>query len=178
MGLGPGPACCVGLSTALTPEEQARYQSEDAIREILDTCRTVAMVGLSADPRKASHFVASYLQYEGFHIIPVNPRQAEILGCACYPDLVSVPERIDLVNVFRPSPEVAGVVDQAIAAGAKAIWSQLKIADAAAAEKALAAGLRVVMDKCVKIEHGRFSGGLHWAGMNTGILSAKRRVRR
>jgi predicted CoA-binding protein len=174
MGLEPSASCGIGLNTALTPEQRERYQNEDVIRGLLTSCRTIAIVGLSSDPQKASYFVASYLQYAGYRIIPVTPRSGEILGCPSYPTLAAVPEKIDLVDVFRPAGEVSGLVDQAVAVGAKAIWTQLRIVDFAAADKALAAGLKVVMDKCVKMEHGRYHGGLHSAGMNTEILSARR----
>lgn len=177
MGLGSSTACSLSLNTSFTPEQQARYQNEEVIRELLDTVRTVALVGLSADTQKASYFVAAYLQYAGYQIIPVTPRKGEILGSPTYSDLRSVPVKINLVDIFRPAGEVAGIVDQAIAVGAKAVWTQLRIADFAAAEKALAAGLRVVMDKCVKMEHGRYQGGLHLAGMNTEIVTARRTKR-
>jgi predicted CoA-binding protein len=132
------------------------------------------MVGLSSEKQKASNFVASYLLYEGYRVIPVTPRGGEILGQRAYPDLKSIPEKVDIVDVFRPSSEVMGLVDDAIAIGAKAIWTQLRIIDFAAADKALAAGLQVIMDKCVKMEHGRYHGSLHWAGMNTQIITARR----
>jgi len=135
------------------------------------------MVGLSADRQKASFFVASYLRYEGYRVIPVNPRGGEILGERVYPDLVSIPDRVDLVDVFRPASECARIVEQAAGIHAKAVWTQLRIVNFEAAENALAAGLKVVMDKCVKMEHGRYGGSLHWAGMNTEILTAKKPLR-
>ena len=174
MGLGPGASCAISLNTVLTPEQQALYQDPDCIHDILSATKTVAMVGLSADRQKASYFVATYLQHEGYRIIPVNPRGGTILGETVYPDLKSIPDQVDLVDVFRPAGEVPAIVDQAMAIGAKAVWTQLRIVHLEAAEKARAAGLRVVMDKCVKMEHGRFSGSLHWAGMNTEIISARR----
>ena len=174
MGPGPGAVCSISLNTALTAEQRARYQDPDVIREILARSRTIAMVGLSADRQKASFFVASYLRYEGYRIIPVNPRGGEILGERVYPDLRSIPDPVDLVDVFRPASECMAIVEQAIAVGAKAVWTQLRIIDFEAAEKALAAGLKVVMDKCVKMEHGRYGGSLHWAGMNTEIISARK----
>jgi uncharacterized protein len=162
------------MNTALTPVERERYQNADVIREILETAKTVALVGLSTDHQKASYFVASYLLAEGYRVIPVTPRGGEILGQKCYPDLQSVPEKIDLVDVFRPAQEVAGIVESALALGVPAIWLQLRIIDFTAADRALAAGCRVVMDKCVKMEHGRYGGSLHWAGMNTEIITARR----
>lgn len=175
MGFGSGTACSISMNTALSAEQQEQYQNTEVIREVLETAKTVAIVGLSADRQKASYFVASYLLYEGYRIVPVTPRGGEILGQKCFSSLKEVTVPVDVVDVFRPSGEVAGIVDEAIAIGAKAVWTQLKIIDLDAAEKALAAGLKVVMDKCVKMEHGRFNGGLHWAGMNTEIVSARRK---
>lgn len=177
MGSGPGAVCSINLNTVLTPEQRARYQDPDVVRDLLETSRTIAMVGLSADRQKASYFVASYLRYEGYRVIPVNPRGGEILGERVYPDLRSVPDHVDLVDVFRPPSECPAIVDQAIAIGAHAVWTQLRIINFDAAEKALAAGLKAVMDKCVKMEHGRYGGSLHWAGMNTEIISARKPLR-
>lgn len=174
MGLGPSAVCSISLNTALTAAQRARYQDPDVIRELLARSRTIAMIGLSADRQKASYFVASYLRYEGYRVIPVNPRGGEILGERVYPDLRSIPHPVDLVDVFRPASECAAIVAQAIGIRAKAVWTQLRIIDFEAAEKALAAGLKVVMDKCVKMEHGRYGGSLHWAGMNTEIISARK----
>jgi predicted CoA-binding protein len=177
MGPGSGAVCSISLNTVLTPEQQALYQDPECIRDLLDRARTIAIVGLSAERQKASYFVATYLQREGYRVIPVNPRGGTILGETVYPDLKSIPEPVDIVDVFRPVGEVPGLVDQAIAIGAKAVWMQLRIVNFEAAEKARAAGLSVVMDKCVKMEHGRFSGSLHWAGMNTELISARRAMR-
>jgi predicted CoA-binding protein len=176
MGLGPGASCDITLNTALTPEQRGIYQDPDVIREILNHAKNIVLIGLSSDSSKASYFVASYLQSEGYHIIPVTPRAGKILGETCYPGLRDVPVPIDLVDVFRPAREVPAIVEDAIAVGAKALWTQLRIIDFEAAEKARAAGLKVVMDKCVKMEHGRYHGGLHWAGMNTEIITARRKT--
>jgi hypothetical protein len=167
-------ACDIRLNTRLLPEERALYQDTRVIDTILKECRTVAIVGLSTESTKASNMVASYLQDEGYRIIPVNPRASSILGEPCYPDLLSVPEKIDLVDIFRPAAEVPAIVDQAIAVGARAVWMQLRIIDLAAASKALEAGLLVVADRCIKMEHGRYGGMLHWAGMNTELITARR----
>lgn len=174
MGPGPGPACDFRLNTSLTDAERRRFQDPDVIRRLLATARTIAIVGASADPVKASSFVGSYLQHEGYRIVPVNPRGGTILGETAYPDLASVPIPIDLVDVFRPPAEALGIARQAAAVGAKALWLQLRILDVAAAELAASAGLDVVMDRCVKMEHGRFHGTLHWGGMNTEIISARK----
>jgi len=163
------------LNTVLTPEQRAKYQNSRAIQRLLAESKTVAVVGMSTETTKASNMVASYLMDEGFTVYPVNPRATEINGLPCYPDLASVPGPIDIVDVFRPASEVASIVDQAIAVGAKAVWCQLRIIDLDAADKAIEAGLDVVVDKCIKMEHGRFGGMLHWAGMNTEVISARRR---
>lgn len=171
-------ACSIGLNTALTPEQRGRYQSVATIDRVLSRAKRIAIVGMSTESTKPSNMVGSYLLDEGFEVIPVNPRATEILGRTCYPDLASVPGEIDVVDVFRPSGEVPAIVDAAIAKGAKAVWTQLKIVDLPAMDRAIAAGLDAVADKCIKMEHGRFGGQLHWAGMNTEIITAKRRPRR
>jgi len=132
------------------------------------------VLGLSTDPQKASQFVASYLRRHGYRIVPVTPRGGTILGERTWPDLASIPFPVDLVDVFRPANECLGVTEQAIAAGIPAIWFQLRILALDAAERAASAGLAVVVDRCIKIEHGRWSGTLHWAGMNTEIVSARK----
>jgi predicted CoA-binding protein len=174
VGFGSGASCDITLNTALTPEQREIYQNPDLIREILNQSKNIVLIGLSSDPSKASYFVASYLQSEGYHIIPVTPRAGKILGETCYSSLKDVPIPIDLVDVFRPAREVPAIVDEAIAVSAKALWTQLRIIDFEAAERARVAGLKVVMDKCVKMEHGRYQGGLHWAGMNTDIQIGSR----
>jgi predicted CoA-binding protein len=118
--------------------------------------------------------VASYLRDEGYRIIPVNPQASEILGERCYASLSDIPEQVDVVDIFRPTYEVAAIVEESIRIKAKSVWMQLRIIDFAAADRAIEAGLSVVVDKCIKMEHGRFSGGLHSAGMNTGLISARR----
>ena len=144
------------------------------IRRLLAETRTIAIVGLSSEPQKASHFVGSYLRHVGFRIVPVNPRGGRILDEPVYPDLAAIPEAVDLVVVFRPPIEALGISRQAVAIGARALWLQLRIVNFDAAELALGAGLAVVMDKCIKMEHGRFAGTLHWGGMNTEIVSARK----
>jgi predicted CoA-binding protein len=149
----------------------------DTIRRLLRESRTIAMVGLSSDPAKASQFVGTYLQHEGYRVVPVNPRAGKILGERTWPDVASIPFPVDLVDVFRPGRECVAVAEQAIAAGVPAIWFQLRIDALEAAELAERAGLAVVLDRCVKMEHGRWAGSLHWAGMNTEIVSARKRQR-
>jgi predicted CoA-binding protein len=145
---------------------------------ILETHRRIAIVGLSSNPFRPSHFAAIYLIAEGYDVVPVNPREREILGRKCYPSVSAVPTPVEVVNIFREPAAVPTIVDEAIAAGAKVVWMQLGVIHEAAAEKARAAGLEVVMDRCMKIEHARFFGGLNTIGMNTAVVSARRRKRR
>ena len=147
-----------------------------SLRRILKTTRTVAIVGLSANWWRPSFFVAKYLQEHGYRIFPVNPAYAEVLGEKCYPRLADVPEPVDMVDCFRKVEEMPALADEAIAIGAKCLWMQLGVASPEAAARAQAAGMDVVMDRCVKIEHGRLFGGLNFAGVNTGVISAKRPV--
>lgn len=144
---------------------------------ILEKYRTIAMVGLSANPFRPSHFAAIYLLAEGYRVIPVNPREKKILGQICYPSLKDVPESIDVVDIFRERTAVPGLVDEAIAVHAKVVWMQLGVIHEEAAAKARDAGLEVVMDRCMKIEHARFFGGLNVIGLNTGVITSQRRVR-
>ncbi|MCZ6789681.1 MAG: CoA-binding protein [Chloroflexi bacterium] len=130
----------------------------DLIDEILTTSRTIAVVGLSDNPNRDSHRVASYLQRVGYRIIPVNPTIDEVLGERCYPDLISVPDSVDMVDIFRRSDKVAPVVDEAIRKSAKYVWMQDGVADESAAERARAAGIAVVMDNCTMREHRRRYG--------------------
>ena len=130
----------------------------EAIRNLLQQARTIAVVGISAKPDRPSHEVAHYLQRAGYTIIPVNPAYEEVLGQKCYPSLHEVPGKIDLVDVFRKPAEVMAVVDEAIAVGAGSVWLQLGVIAPAAADKAAAAGLKVVSDRCTKIEHRRLIG--------------------
>lgn len=172
---GASTACAITLNTRLTPEQREKFQNTKVIRQILGTAEIIAIVGLSTEPTKASNMVASYLQDEGYRIIPVNPRATEILGEECYPDLRAIPFPVDVVDIFRPANEIPDIVQDAIDIGAKSVWMQLRLVDIPSAEKALAAGLNVIADKCIKMEHGRFGGMLHWAGMNTEVISARRR---
>jgi predicted CoA-binding protein len=129
--------------------------SAETIGRILDECRTIAVVGLSSDPNRPSHGVASYMQRHGYRVIPVNPNETEVLGEKAYAALADVPEEIDLVDIFRRPDEAGKAVDEAIAVGAKAVWLQEGVIDYAAAQRALDAGLLVVMDRCWLKEHVR-----------------------
>ncbi len=167
--------CDISLNTKLTPEQREQYQNGKAIQELLRTAKTIAIVGLSTEKTKASNMVGSYLKDRGFTIIPVHPKAEEILGEKCYPNLAAIPVPVDIVDIFRPPNEVPGIVEDAIKIGAKAVWMQLRIINFEAAETATEAGLVAVVDKCIKMEHGRYGGMLHWAGMNTEVISAQRR---
>jgi hypothetical protein len=146
----------------------------DKIRRILRTARTVAVVGLSAQWHRPSYFAAKYLQEHGYRVIPVNPGYAEILGEKCWKSLQEIPEKVDVVDCFRKSEEIPALAEQAVAIGARVLWMQLGVENPTARRIAEAAGLEVVENRCMKIEHGRFFGGLGWAGVNTGVISARR----
>ncbi len=145
---------------------------------ILNENRTIAIVGLSADPMRPSHFAAIYMQSEGYDIIPVNPRYVgeTILGQTVYASLEEIPRPVQIVDVFRRADEVPAIARSAIAIGASVLWMQLGVINEEAATIAREAGLEVVMDRCVKIEHARFFGGLNLVGMNTGVVTSRRRV--
>lgn len=149
-------------------------QTMSFIRDILHTYRKVAMVGLSATPNRPSYFAATYLRDYGYDVTPVNPAYDEVMGIKCYPSLDKVPGALEVVDIFRQSDDVPPIVEQAIELGAKVIWMQLGVIHEAAAERAKAAGLKVVMDRCMKIEHARFHGGLNFAGIRTGLVSARK----
>jgi predicted CoA-binding protein len=146
----------------------------NTLRRILRENRTIAVVGLSADWYRPSYFAAKYMQEHGYRVIPVNPKYQEILGEKCYRSVRDVPVKIDIVDVFRKTADVMPIAEDAIAVCAKVLWQQLGVRNEAAAAKAQAAGLEAVMDRCVKIEHGRLFGGLNWVGVNTRVISAKR----
>ena len=129
------------------------------LKAILRNCRTIAVVGLSPKPSRPSHMVAAYLLRAGYEVIPVNPGQDEILGRRCYPSLTAVPGRVDLVDIFRNPADVPPIVDEAIAIGARVVWMQLGIVNHEAARKAEAAGLQVVMDRCLKVDHQHLAAG-------------------
>ena len=133
------------------------YEEQQTMERILQTASTIATVGLSDDATKPAHTVPAYLQAQGYRIIPVNPTIDETLGQKAYASLAEVPEPIDVVQIFRRSDQVGPIVDEAIAAGAKAIWMQVGISDEAAAARARAAGLDVVMNQCMKVQHIRWS---------------------
>jgi len=146
-----------------------------SLRRILKGCRTIAVVGLSAEWHRPSYFVAKYLLDHGYRVVPVNPRYEEVLGQRCYPSLEAIPHPVDLVDVFRAEADLPPIARSAVAIGARCLWQQLGVRSAEADRIATEAGLDSVADRCVKIEHARLFGGLHWAGVNTGVISARRR---
>jgi predicted CoA-binding protein len=150
------------------------YQDTATIRRVLDYTRTVAIVGLSSNVLRASHFVGYYLQMHGYKVVPVNPRETEVLGEKSYPSLLDVPFDVDVVDVFRNPDAAPGIAREAVQKGAKALWMQFTVISPEAARIAEEGGLDVVMDRCMKIEHARYLGRMHWLGLNTGRITSRR----
>ena len=159
--------------TATAPD-LAAYQDTTAVQRVLHTAKTIAVVGLSNNDLRASYFVGYYLQRHGYRVIPVNPRETEILGQRCYPSLTAVEEPIDVVDVFRAPAALPGIVAETIAVGASALWCQFGVIDLAAARTAADAGVTVIMDRCIKVEHARYIGRMHWLGFNTQRITSVR----
>jgi uncharacterized protein len=151
----------------------AEYQDPDVIRRVL-TRHTVAIVGLSGNELRASNFVGRYLQIRGYNVIPVNPRETTILGTKSYESLSEIPEKVDTVNVFRHPDAVPAIAEEAVAIDATCLWLQFGVISEEAAITATAGGLEVVMDRCMKVEHARYLGRMHWLGFNTGRITALR----
>jgi predicted CoA-binding protein len=149
-------------------------QTFSRILQILRTYKRVAMVGLSNNPSRPSFFAATYLRDYGYQIFPVNPAYEEVMGLQSYPSLSAVPQPLEVVDIFRRPEEAPAIVDEAIRLGAKVIWMQLGVIHLPARDKAQAAGLDVVMDRCMKIEHARFHGGLNFAGLRTNLVTARK----
>ncbi|HEX6507638.1 MAG TPA: CoA-binding protein [Chloroflexota bacterium] len=152
----------------------SRYQDATTIRSILHSARTVAIVGLSSNVLRPSNFVGFYLQRHGYRIVPVNPRERDVLGETSYPSLADIPFKVDVVDVFRAPDAVPGIARHAVEIGAPALWLQFGVISPEGADIAANAGLHVVMDRCMKIEHARHMGRMHWLGFNTGQLTARR----
>ncbi len=144
------------------------------LRRILKQSRTIAVVGLSANWYRPSYFAAKYMMEHGYRVIPVNPQYTEVLGQKCYASLRDIPEKVDIVDCFQKTDRILPLADDAIAIGARVLWQQIGVINEEADRKARAAGLDSVMDRCVKIEHGRLFGGLNWVGVNTRVITAKR----
>ncbi|HWH12497.1 MAG TPA: CoA-binding protein [Solirubrobacteraceae bacterium] len=153
----------------------ARYQDPLTIQRLLHRARTIAIVGLSANDLRPSNFVGFYLQRHGYRVIPVNPRETEILGEVSHPNLSAVPERVDIVNVFRAPDALPGIAEEAVEIGAGALWCQFGVINDEGARIAEAGGLSIVMDRCLKVEHARYMGRMHWLGFNTQQITSVRR---
>ena len=163
--------------TALLPATATTnaFQQERTIRKVLDYTRTIAIVGLSPQVIRASYFVGYYLSYRGYRIVPVNPTLTELFGQPAYPTLSAIPFPVDVVDVFRRPDVVPDLAREAVAIGARALWLQFGVISPEGAQIAAEAGLDVVMDRCMKVEHARYLGQMHWFGLNTGVISSRRR---
>jgi predicted CoA-binding protein len=151
-----------------------RYQDPQTIQRVIHTAKTVAIVGLSPNELRASHFVGYYLKRHGYRVVPVNPRETEILGEKTVPTLRDVPGHVDIVNVFRAPDAVPGIAAEAVAIGAGSLWCQFGVISEEGARIAEAGGLAVVMDRCLKVEHARYIGRMHWLGFNTQRITSVR----
>jgi predicted CoA-binding protein len=152
----------------------ARYQDPVTIQRLLHRARTIAIVGLSANDLRPSNFVGFYLQRHGYRVIPVNPRESEILGEVSHPSLSDVPEGVDIVNVFRTPDALPAIAEEAVAIGAGALWCQFGVVNEEGARIAEEGGLEIVMDRCLKVEHARYIGRMHWLGFNTQQITSVR----
>ena len=154
--------------------ELEQYQDVTDIQRVLNTAKTIAIVGLSNNPLRASYFVGFYLKRHGYRVIPVNPREKEILGETSYPSLSDVPEPVDVVNVFRAPSALPQIARDAVAIKAGTLWCQFGVINQEGARIAVDGGLTVVMDRCLKIEHARYAGRKHWLGFNTQRITSVR----
>jgi predicted CoA-binding protein len=152
----------------------ASYQDPLTIQRVLHASQTIAIVGLSKNELRASYFVGYYLKRHGYHVIPVNPRETKILDETSYPSLSEVPEPVDIVNVFRAPEALPGIARESVAIGASALWCQFGVINEEAARIATDGGLTVIMDRCLKVEHARYVGRMHWLGFNTQRITAVR----
>lgn len=152
----------------------ARYQDPFVIQRVLREAKTIAIVGLSSNALRASHFVGFYLKRHGYRVIPVNPRETEVLGEKSYGGLGEVPLPIDIVNVFRAPEALPGIAREAVSIGARCLWCQFGVINAEGARIAAEGGLAVVMDRCIKVEHARYAGRMHWLGFNTQRITSVR----
>jgi len=151
-----------------------RYQDPLTIQRVIHGAKTIAIVGLSSNHLRASYFVGFYLKRHGYRVIPVNPRESEVLGEKSYPSLVEVPGHVDIVNVFRAPDALPGIARDAVAIGAGTLWCQFTVVNEEGARIAEAGGLSVVMDRCIKVEHARYVGRMHWLGFNTQRITSVR----
>jgi len=151
-----------------------RYQDPLTIQRVLHSASTIAIVGLSSNELRASYFVGYYLKRHGYRVIPVNPRETEILGEKCYPSLTEVPVHVDIVNVFRAPDALPGIAREAVAIGAGALWCQFGVINEEGAQIAEDGGVTVIMDRCLKVEHARYVGRMNWLGFNTQRITSVR----
>jgi uncharacterized protein len=151
-----------------------RYQDPLTIQRVLLTAQTIAIVGLSGNELRASNFVGYYLRRHGYSVIPVNPRETEILGQKCYASLLDIPDPVDVVNVFRTPDAVPGIAREAVAIHAGALWCQFGVISEEGARIAEDGGVTVIMDRCLKVEHARYAGRMHWLGFNTQRITSVR----
>jgi hypothetical protein len=158
----------------MTEFDLGRYQDPLTIQRVLHNAATIAVVGLSPNQLRASYFVGYYLKRHGYRVIPVNPRETEILGERCYPTLTDVPVHVDVVNVFRAPDALPGIARDAVAIGADALWCQFGVINAEGGKIAEDGGVTVIMDRCIKVEHARFLGRMHWLGFNTQRVTSVR----
>ena len=158
----------------MTEFDLAPYQDPLTIQRVLHTARTIATVGLSRNELRASYFVGYYLRRHGYRVIPVNPRETEILGEKCYASLLDVPEKVDIVDVFRAPDALPGIARDAVTIGAGTLWCQFGVINAEGAQIASDGGLTVIMDRCIKVEHARYAGRMHWLGFNTQRITSVR----
>ncbi len=156
------------------PFDLSRYQDPSTIQRVIHSARTIAIVGLSKNELRASYFVGYYLKRHGYRIIPVNPREPEILGESSYRSLADVPVPLDIVNVFRAPEALPGIAREAVAAGAGSLWCQFTVINEEGARIAEAGGMSVIMDRCIKVEHARYVGRMHWLGFNTERITSVR----
>jgi uncharacterized protein len=151
-----------------------QYQDPSTIQRLLHTAKTIAVIGLSPNELRASYFVGYYLRRHGYHVIPVNPRETQILGETCYASLTDVPVPIDIVNVFRAPDALPAIAREAVAIGAGALWCQFGVINEEGARIAQDGGVTVIMDRCLKVEHARYVGRMHWLGFNTQRITSVR----
>ena len=164
----------MSVDVAASDFDLAKYQDVADIQRVLHNAHTIAIVGLSGNPLRASYFVGYYLKRHGYQVIPVNPREKEILGETSYPSLADVPEKVDVVNVFRAPAALPGIAQEAVAIGAGTLWCQFGVINEQGAKIAEEGGLTVIMDRCIKVEHARYVGRMHWLGFNTQRITSVR----
>ena len=162
------------MSETQSMTDLRRYQDPLTIQRVLHTAGTIAIMGLSPKELRASYFVGYYLKRHGYRVIPVNPRETEILGETCYASLLDVPVPVDVVDVFRAPDALPGIARDAVTIGAGSLWCQFGVINEEAALIAEEGGLTVVMDRCLKVEHARYVGRMHWLGFNTGRITSVR----